>query len=64
MNVLVAAVMTMRTISRQIDNMAVTNSAFGDDVVSQLLDIGTAAFEYRNFHAVVVVEVHMQRCLR
>lgn len=66
----VAVIMTMTmavivdVVGRQIDDMAVTHATLGDDVVGEVLHVGAAAFEHRDFHAAVVVEMHVQRRLR
>ncbi len=47
----------MRTVDRQIDRAAMAHSAFSDDVIGELLHIGTAPLEHCYLHAALVVEV-------
>ena len=44
--------------------MAVPHAAFGDDMVGKFLHVGAAALEHGDFHAAVVIEMHVQRRLR
>ncbi len=64
MTVRLAAALAVRAVRRQIHDMTVTHAALGDDVIGKFLHVETAAFEHGDFHAAVVIEVHVQRCLR
>ena len=43
------------------DEAAVAHAALGNDVVGEMLHLGSGPFQRRHFHAVVVVEVDMKR---
>ena len=49
---------------RQVDDLAVSHAAFGDDVVGELLHLSAGSLQHRHLHATFVVEVNMQRRLR
>src|SRR5436853_2435468 len=40
---------------------AIPHPAFGDDMVGEMLELGAAALQRRHLHAVVVVEMNVQR---
>ncbi len=54
----------MQAVGRHIDHMAVPHAALGDDVVGKFLHVGATALEHGDFHAAVVIEMHVQRGLR
>ena len=60
----VDAAASARPIDRQINHMAVTDTALGDDMIRKFLHVRSAAFEYRDFHAGFVIEVHVKGRLR
>lgn len=49
---------------RQIDDLAMSDTAFGDDVVGELLNFSAGSLQHRHLHATFVVEVNVQRGLR
>ena len=49
-----------QAVGRQEHDMAMAHAAFGDDVVGKFLHVGATAFEHGNFHAAVVIEMHVQ----
>jgi hypothetical protein len=61
MAVRLSATMAVHAIGRQIDHVAVAHAALGDDVVGEFLHFGAAALEHGDFHAALVVEMHVQR---
>jgi hypothetical protein len=40
-----------------------THAALGNDVVGKALHFGPASLEHRDFHATLLIEVHVQGCL-
>jgi len=40
---------------------SITHAAFGDDVVGEMSDLGGVAAQCRHLHAIIVVEMDMQR---
>jgi len=60
----VDAAVSARPVDGQIDHMTVADTALGDDVIRKFLHLRSAAFEYRNFHAGFVIEVHVKCRLR
>ena len=45
----------------QVDDLAVSHSSFGDDVVGEILHVFTGSLQDRYLHAAFVVQVDMQR---
>jgi hypothetical protein len=64
MAVIMAMAVIVDVVGRQVDDVAVAHAALGDDAVGEVLHVGAAAFEHRDFHAAIVVEMHVQRRLR
>jgi hypothetical protein len=50
-------------LGRNHNDAAVTDAAFGNDVVGELPHVRGAALEHCNFHAVLMIEVNVKRCL-
>ena len=48
---------------RHIDDVAMPDAPFGDDMVGKRLHLRAAAFEHGHLQAAFMVEVHMQRRL-
>jgi hypothetical protein len=44
--------------------MAVAHAPLGDDVISEFLHFRAASLEHSDLHAVLMVEVHVERRLR
>ena len=53
-----------RIVQRQVDYVSMTYSALGYDVVGKPLYIGGNSLKHCNFHATVLIEMHVQRRLR
>ena len=53
----------MGLVQGQVDYVAVTHAAFGNDVVGEVLHVGTPPLEHGDFHATLLIEVHVQRRL-
>src|ERR1700722_5627363 len=51
----------LSVLGRDHDEAAISYAALGNDVVGEMLHLGSGAFQGRHFHAVVVVEVDMKR---
>ncbi len=49
---------------RHIDDVAVAHAALGDDMIGEGLHLGALALEHRYLHAILLVEMHVQRRLR
>ena len=43
--------------------MTMANAAFRDNVISKALQFGPAPLEYGDLHAILLIEVHVQRRL-
>jgi hypothetical protein len=54
----------VRARSRGVHHMAVAHAPLGDDVISEFLHIRAASLEHSDLHAVLMVEVHVERRLR
>jgi hypothetical protein len=53
----------MGRVQGQVDHVAVTHATFGNDVVGKALHFGPAPLEHGDFHATLLIEVHVQRRL-
>jgi hypothetical protein len=47
----------------QVDHVSVTYPAFGDNMVGKVLHIRAKSLEHSNFHAAILIEMHMKRRL-
>src|SRR5215813_7421168 len=55
--------MCMGLVQGQIDHVSMTHPALGNNVVGKALHIGAASLKHCNFHATLLIEMHVQRCL-
>jgi hypothetical protein len=53
----------MGLLQRQVDHVSMTYPAFGNNVVGNALHIGATSLKYCNFHATLLIEMHVQRRL-
>ena len=53
----------MGLVQGQVDHVSVTYSAFGNNVVGKALHIGATSLKHGNFHATLLIEMHVQRRL-
>src|SRR5215831_879748 len=53
----------MGLVQRQVDHVSMTHPAFGNNVVGNALHIRATPLKHGNFHATLLVEMHVQRRL-
>ena len=53
----------MGLVQGQVDHVSMTHSAFGNDVVGNAPHIRATPLEHCNFHAALLIEMHVQRRL-
>jgi hypothetical protein len=60
----VGRTLCMGLVQGQVDDVSMTYPSFGNDVIGKMLHIGATSLEHCNFHATLLIEMHVQRRLR